>query len=699
MYSHAEHAPLSRERKKKSNDQDYAVSMPSQVFVRAQLEVTKPGDTDEEEADSTADSIVREGKIARSVSNGHPGGGIALPSHMGSRLASLQGHGSPLSDSLKSRMEAGFGRDFSQVRLHTDSAAAEMSESISAKAFTYGDDIYFNRGQFNPGTTAGQHLIAHELTHVAQGSPSVRRKPKDDAGSSLAVTVENEEISPNNNLWLDPESYKTTFPEGVDAFDERSKNNLDKVADKVMSSVAQFMPFAYGFSLDYHQSKDKVDLPDIKSLLKYCDQLLLYKGKSRLRNYSGETVIGLTHPEVRRFLMERLSDDIVDLFYLWMKYSPEQGSSNSLSKALGLRPLDAKDFVKHEYTLTFMESSGLSYLKFIGARVAVTTYKISYRNNLGLKWSMVVDRKHAGISAGGGVGLPDEQKECIGGDCASKPEVSKKWFSPYDFAHSNASMGLNAEVHAGSIYDTSVSAGFVTVNMPGKGELIFDMTGIVFTKGRQAGVEAEFGMSGSLGFSNASDVEQNAEPSLNSPRTDYPLTAEPYSMGSARLYFPTGSANVYSEDYGAENEKVLSGIVKIAEEAYRISRDAGTFDGIFFDVFGKASPLWKSAKGEYRELWNLELSQARAEAAVRALRKKMSPEDDSAISFLVNSKDSARMGTPIELIESTQMETFGEGDEEGMRDTKNDITNNDANYRRVDITVYLMLKRSRQGLS
>ncbi len=73
-------------------------------------------------------------------------------------------------------MESGFGTDFSNVRLHTDSQAAQLSQNINAKAFTYGNDIYFNKGQYNPTADSGQHLIAHELTHVVQQNGKVGRE-------------------------------------------------------------------------------------------------------------------------------------------------------------------------------------------------------------------------------------------------------------------------------------------------------------------------------------------------------------------------------------------------------------------------------------------------------------------------------------------------------------------------------------------
>ena len=176
MNAQFDQSPKSKSNQKKTTQGVLGSSMPSTVLVNAKLEMTSPGDTEELEADAMADSIVSEGKIARAITPGHSGSGIALPSQFGSQLASLQGQGSRITGDLKVKMENGFGRDFSDVRLHTDGAAAEMNDSISAKAFTYGNDIYFNRGQFNPETSEGQYLVAHELTHVVQRSGRVGRK-------------------------------------------------------------------------------------------------------------------------------------------------------------------------------------------------------------------------------------------------------------------------------------------------------------------------------------------------------------------------------------------------------------------------------------------------------------------------------------------------------------------------------------------
>lgn len=84
------------------------------------------------------------------------------------KLQSTKGGGKFLPDNTRSWMENRFGTDFSGVKIHTDSKAVQLNRDLHAKAFTHGSDIYFNRGEFTPGTNAGKRLLAHELTHVMQ---------------------------------------------------------------------------------------------------------------------------------------------------------------------------------------------------------------------------------------------------------------------------------------------------------------------------------------------------------------------------------------------------------------------------------------------------------------------------------------------------------------------------------------------------
>jgi hypothetical protein len=83
-------------------------------------------------------------------------------------LSNSKGGGSPLPNETRAFMEPRFGADFSQVRIHNDSTANQMNQSIQAQAFTHGKDIYFNSGKYSPDSSEGKTLLAHELTHVVQ---------------------------------------------------------------------------------------------------------------------------------------------------------------------------------------------------------------------------------------------------------------------------------------------------------------------------------------------------------------------------------------------------------------------------------------------------------------------------------------------------------------------------------------------------
>jgi hypothetical protein len=90
--------------------------------------------------------------------------------HLSSRLVSTQGRGQPLPEGIRRRMERALGRDFAGVRIHTDPEAVRMNQELGSQAFTQGEDIYFNEGKFDPDSESGEHLLAHELTHVVQQS-------------------------------------------------------------------------------------------------------------------------------------------------------------------------------------------------------------------------------------------------------------------------------------------------------------------------------------------------------------------------------------------------------------------------------------------------------------------------------------------------------------------------------------------------
>jgi hypothetical protein len=80
------------------------------------------------------------------------------------------GAGRPLPAAARADFERQLGHDFADVRLHTDGAADASARAVRARAFTVGRDIAFAAGQYQPETTEGRRLLAHELTHVVQQS-------------------------------------------------------------------------------------------------------------------------------------------------------------------------------------------------------------------------------------------------------------------------------------------------------------------------------------------------------------------------------------------------------------------------------------------------------------------------------------------------------------------------------------------------
>lgn len=84
------------------------------------------------------------------------------------QIQQKRGGGSPLPENVQKEASKKLGRNFKDVRIHTDEAADTLSRTISARAFTIGKDIFFKNGVFAPGSSAGRETIIHELTHVVQ---------------------------------------------------------------------------------------------------------------------------------------------------------------------------------------------------------------------------------------------------------------------------------------------------------------------------------------------------------------------------------------------------------------------------------------------------------------------------------------------------------------------------------------------------
>jgi hypothetical protein len=187
-----------------------ALSADRQALQR-KLSVGSSNDPQEQEADKTADTVMRqpeqgfvqrkcadcekeeqlqrkcadcekEEQLQRQPSgdgqtsgNGQP----AVNDRTASILQSSAGKGASLDGPAQSFMSNRMNNDFGEVKIHTDEEAVQLSRELNAKAFTVGKDIYFNEGQYQPGSESGRHLLAHELTHTVQqtgGAPVVQKK-------------------------------------------------------------------------------------------------------------------------------------------------------------------------------------------------------------------------------------------------------------------------------------------------------------------------------------------------------------------------------------------------------------------------------------------------------------------------------------------------------------------------------------------
>lgn len=162
------------------------------LSLQAKLTIGQPNDPYEQEADRVADTIMRmpDPKVQSQpddagIVQAKPIGGQITPliqtqstaSHtpevtpaIEANINSLKGGGQPLDPATRAFMEPRFGHDFSQVRVHTDTRAAESARAVNALAYTVGRDVVFGAGQYVPGSTRGERLLAHELTHVVQQS-------------------------------------------------------------------------------------------------------------------------------------------------------------------------------------------------------------------------------------------------------------------------------------------------------------------------------------------------------------------------------------------------------------------------------------------------------------------------------------------------------------------------------------------------
>ena len=123
-----------------------------------------------------------------------PEGNSTAAPEIAADIRQHEGRGEPLPPKVLLEMNAGLGKDFSDVRIHNDQDAAAMSDELEAQAFTHKKDIYFNSGKFDPYRSNGKFLLAHELAHVVQQQGSEMKAA--GAGGQPAAPASTNDAAP-----------------------------------------------------------------------------------------------------------------------------------------------------------------------------------------------------------------------------------------------------------------------------------------------------------------------------------------------------------------------------------------------------------------------------------------------------------------------------------------------------------------------
>ncbi|MFA6040973.1 MAG: DUF4157 domain-containing protein, partial [Methylophilus sp.] len=233
----------------------FAPTTQATPVVQMKLTVNKVGDKFEQEADHMADKVMRmpepaaeklqrqpeekiqkkeEEKIQKSpagedqlqrFSNETP---PEVSNNTQQAIQTKKAGGQPLPDEVRGFMEPRFGADFSKVRVHHDGEAGKLSNQLSARAFTHENHVFFSSGQYQPGTSEGKALLAHELTHTVQQGHAIQRSPQISV-TATPPTVQREK------KWY--ENLASPLEYLLDKAMEFAKSNAEKLPGFTMLTV------------------------------------------------------------------------------------------------------------------------------------------------------------------------------------------------------------------------------------------------------------------------------------------------------------------------------------------------------------------------------------------------------------------------------------------------------------------------------
>ena len=207
----------------------------SQVDIQTKLSVSKPTDSLEQQADRAADQVMRMPEPTPQIASAPvvqptksraggervqrlaDGTASAAADVKASLLHGATG-GQELGSDVRAFMQPRLGADLGDVRVHTDEHAASLSNQLSAQAFTYRNHVFFGRDQYQPGSTEGRHLLAHELTHTIQQGATVQRK----AGRPAPEVLRKAEAQPPVTSGPTPAVQRLGVQDALDYFADKA---------------------------------------------------------------------------------------------------------------------------------------------------------------------------------------------------------------------------------------------------------------------------------------------------------------------------------------------------------------------------------------------------------------------------------------------------------------------------------------------
>ncbi len=201
------------------------------LTLQASLRLGPPDDAYEREADQIAGRVMRSPDSAGeagetgiaptplpyTIQRSTDDAGLPVAPAVASAVGGMRGGGQPLPAGERDFFERRFGHDFGQIRIHAGDEAAATARSLDARAFTVGNDIAFDAGEYQPGTVGGRQLLAHELTHTIQqtGGVAAKRAQRKAPARTPAAPVAGEQDEPERRPEDTEESDTGGAPSGA----------------------------------------------------------------------------------------------------------------------------------------------------------------------------------------------------------------------------------------------------------------------------------------------------------------------------------------------------------------------------------------------------------------------------------------------------------------------------------------------------